>query len=433
MKIKGKTKKADYQGLVPKLRFPEFQDTGEWKRESLGLYLEQYSEKVPSSTQLDVYSSTREGIKPQSEYYDGRQIINDGEYGVVPNGYFVYRHMSDDHIFKFNMNTLGKKIAVSKEYPVFKTVNLVSEFLIYKLNEGIEFKRFADSQKKGGTRTRLYFKTLCAFECSFPSFEEQKKIADCLSSLDELITAQAHKLDTIKAHKKGLMQQLFPAPGQTTPTLRFPDFRGPWKTKPISSLTPINKKYGIVDGPFGSNLKSIHYRSEGIPIIASGFVTDGVFNPKECLYVDENKFNQEKRSSVSSGDIVMAKIGARCGASAIMPKGHSTGILSGNALKITVDSLRYSTEFVWQRLWSLYDSGQLHSLRAEGAQPAISIANLKKYLIEIPERNEQEMIANCLSSLDELIAAQAHKLDILKAHKKGLMQQLFPNPDEANG
>jgi len=65
-------------------------------------------------------------------------------------------------------------------------------------------------------------------------------------------------------------------------------------------------------------------------------------------------------------------------------------------------------------------------------QPFISLRELYKQKIFIPSPTEQQKIADSLSSLDELIATQAQKLDTLKAHKKGLMQQLFPNPDEAD-
>src|SRR5262245_59406658 len=103
-----------------------------------------------------------------------------------------------------------------------------------------------------------------------------------------------------------------------------------WSLDTLASITPPNVKNGIVDGPFGSNLKTIHYRKSGIPIITSGYVTEGIFQGTDYLYVDEEKFRQEKRSAVSPGDIVMAKIGARCGASAILPRSHETGILSEN-------------------------------------------------------------------------------------------------------
>ena len=123
-----------------------------------------------------------------------------------------------------------------------------------------------------------------------------------------------------------------------------------WDIGAIESVTPSGVRNGIVDGPFGSNLKTIHYRKTGIPIVTSGYVTDGRFYADSYLYVDKQKFEEEKRSAVKPGDIVMAKIGARCGASAILPNEHPIGILSGNALKISVDTLRHSTFYIWQTL-----------------------------------------------------------------------------------
>ena len=207
-----------------------------------------------------------------------------------------------------------------------------------------------------------------------------------------------------------------------------------WDIKRIEGLTPHGKKYGIVDGPFGSNLKTEHYRKSGIPIITSGYVTDGHFSADEYLYVDKEKFKQEKRSAVKGGDIVMAKIGARCGASAILPKNHAEGILSGNALKISIDENRFSTFFVWQILWDLYSRGDLESIRSTGAQPALSMASLKKYQIAIPTvKAEQEDIATALSDADELI----DKLKLLIAKKRnikrGAMQELLTGKRRLHG
>jgi len=199
-----------------------------------------------------------------------------------------------------------------------------------------------------------------------------------------------------------------------------------WDAVPIKSLTPQNRKNGIVDGPFGSNLKTIHYRTSGIPIITSGYVTDGVFRADKYLYVDRAKFLEEKRSAVQPGDIVMAKIGERCGASAILPATHETGILSGNALKITVDEPRYSTSYVWQVLWNLHVSGKLEVLRTIGAQPALSMANLKRYKIPVPPtKAEQDLIATALSDVDALLGA-LEKLIVKKRDlKQAAMQQLL--------
>jgi type I restriction enzyme, S subunit len=220
--------------LVPKLRFPEFCGADGWENKLIGPHLEDCSGRVPPDTALPVYSSTREGLKRQDAYFDGRVLQNKNEYGVVTPGCFVYRHMSDDGLFKFNINETGGDIAVSKEYPVFSTKDL-------------NFKKFAMSQKAGGTRTRLYFSRLCEWRTLLPSTAEQQKIAGCLSSTDELIAAQARKVDALKTHKKGLMKQLFPQEGETKPHLRFPVFQngGDWEERALGDVATFFKGKGI--------------------------------------------------------------------------------------------------------------------------------------------------------------------------------------------
>lgn len=198
-----------------------------------------------------------------------------------------------------------------------------------------------------------------------------------------------------------------------------------WNYGHLECVCPIGKKYGIVDGPFGSNLKTEHYRDSGIPIISSGFVTNGFFHADEYLYVDEDKFRQEKRSAVAPGDIVMAKIGARCGASAILPLEHEVGIISGNALKVTVNTNEHSTYFVWQHLWNKYLTGKLDDITATGAQPAISMPYLKKMLIPLPIKKEQIAIATALSDTDALIVGLEQLIAKKQAIKTATMQQLL--------
>ncbi len=198
-----------------------------------------------------------------------------------------------------------------------------------------------------------------------------------------------------------------------------------WACDSLESVCPKGRKYCIVDGPFGSNLKTEHYRKGGIPIITSGFVTDGTFQVDNYLFVDEEKFRQEKRSAVNPSDIVMAKIGARCGASAILPKEHVVGILSGNALKITVDESKHHTYFIWQLLWDLYTKGSLDDITTTGAQPAISMSSLKKYLIPLPPINEQTAIATALSDVDTLISELEKLIAKKQAIKTATMQQLL--------
>ena len=116
--------------------------------------------------------------------------------------------MSDDLIFKFNINDIVDKGIVSTLYPVFTVKDMDPYFLRTKLNEGNEFKRFALSQKQGGSRTYMYFSKLEKLKVNIPSLEEQKKIAEVLSTADKEIGLLQKELEALKLQKKGLMQRL---------------------------------------------------------------------------------------------------------------------------------------------------------------------------------------------------------------------------------
>ncbi|WP_318521974.1 restriction endonuclease subunit S [Photobacterium leiognathi] len=176
----------------------------EWVYEPIGKYLEPHKELVKADTDIPILTSSRTGL-----YLQERSVINEGDYGIVPLGYFTYRHMSDDLIFKFNVNRTWEKGAVSKEYPVFKTVGMDTYFLEVQLNEGNDFKQFAIQQKQGGTRTRLYFKNLKELKLKLPCLKEQQKISQFLQSIDAKIEGVAEQIEQTKQFKKGLLQQMF--------------------------------------------------------------------------------------------------------------------------------------------------------------------------------------------------------------------------------
>ena len=408
MSAKDKKKGA----LVPRLRFPEFRN--EWTYDNLGDFLEEYSEKVNADTTLPIYSSTRDGLKAQKDYFNGHELINSGEYGVVPVNCFVYRHMSDDNIFIFNINLIGEAIAVSKEYPVFKAKNMSPLFLYYILNYGLDFKRFAAMQKKGGTRTRLYFSTLCSWKTLLPTKPEQQRIADCLSSLDERITAETSKLDALKAHKKGLLKQLFPAKGETLPQLRFPEFRdaGEWEEKPLIAVADYEngKAYEphIIEG--GRYL-----------VVNSRFIsTDGAIK----------KYSNEPICIAKRGDILMVLSdlpNGRALAKSYYADADNLYAVNQRVCRLTPHSANGKFLcFLLDRHPNLlvFDDGK--------NQTHLKKNSVLQCLLKLPlSFDEQQRIADCLSSLDELITAQTQKIELLKVHKKGLMQQLFPVIDEA--
>jgi type I restriction enzyme S subunit len=407
--------------LTPKLRFPEFREAAGWRQNLIGPYLDDCSGRVPSDTELPIYSSTREGLKRQDAYFDGRVLQNKNDYGVVPPGCLVYRHMSDDGLFKFNINETGGEIAVSKEYPVFSAKGLNSVFLLAMLNEGPDFKQFALSQKAGGTRTRLYFSRLCEWRTLLPSLPEQQKIAECLSSVDELMAAQARKLDALKTHKKGLMQQLFSREGETQPRLRFPEFQnaGEWEEVALGDIAEI-KLGKMLD-------KQKHTTGRLLPYLNNISVRWNEVNTSNLpqMYFNDSELD---RFGLRAGDVVVCE-GGEPGRAAVWD-----GRLPELKFQKAIHRVRFSVPFhprlLVLHLENLSGTTQFEMLFTGGGIKHLTRETFAQLKIPLIPHAEQQRIADCLTSLDDLIAAQTQKLDALKTHKKGLMQQLFPSPVE---
>ena len=184
------------QGMMQKLfsqkiRFKadDGSEFGEWENTKLGELLIKHEEKTDRNNQYPVLTSSRNGIFFQKDYFAGQDVASSDTtgYNVVPYGYFTYRHMSDDVVFKFNINTLCEKGIVSTLYPVFtiKETHLNKYFLQTVLNEGKEFKNFAIMQKQGGSRTYMYYSKLKELVLYIPTLPEQTQIANFLSAIDQ--------------------------------------------------------------------------------------------------------------------------------------------------------------------------------------------------------------------------------------------------------
>jgi type I restriction enzyme S subunit len=253
---------------------------------------------------------------------------------------------------------------------------------------------------------------------------EQQKIADCLSSIDDRIAAETQKLDTLKAHKKGLMQQLFPTEGETLPKLRFPEFQdaGEWID---TSLGKVSK---ITSGGT-PNRSNKDFWKGNIPWVTTTLIDfNTIYDTNE--YISEAGFKGSSAKLFPKNTILMAMYG----------QGKTRGKVAILGIEATTNQAcaaillnkELNTSFVFQNLVSRYD--EIRELSNKGGQENLSAGLIETLPFLYPiDKNEQQKIADCLSSLDELITAQTQKIDALKLHKKGLMQQLFPSVEEVTG
>jgi type I restriction enzyme S subunit len=253
-----------------------------------------------------------------------------------------------------------------------------------------------------------------------PSTAEQQKIANCLSSLDELIAAQARKVEALKTHKKGLMQQLFPSEGETQPRLRFPEFQNAedWEMKSLGSFS----KVGDIDHKMPSSI------ANGIPYIMTG----DFFGINDIDYENAKKISIEDYQQLSKkikpelGDIVIARYASVGAVRYIQTRlkflaSYSCAVIKCNKLE--------DSRYIYYALQSDVIQSQIRLEINTSSQKNIGIDSIKKLIVFLPTLSEQLKISACLAVLDAQITAKTQQLDALKTHKKGLMQQLFPAPE----
>ena len=250
----------------------------------------------------------------------------------------------------------------------------------------------------------ISYKQFSELRLPVPSPAEQQKIADCLNFLDELIAAQDRKVDTLKTHKKGLMQQLFPREGETQPRLQFPEFRGgkAWSVGKLGHIAENldNRRIPITSGDREAGAIP-YYGASGIV----DYVKDFIFE-EDLLCVSEDGANLLARTYPIAFSI----------------SGKTWVNNHAHVLKFEHPCI--------QKFVEIYlNSIKLDDFITGMAQPKLNKAMLDSIPVPHPDISEQQRIADCITALDELITAELQVLDDLKTHKQGLMQQLFPNLD----
>ncbi len=408
---------TDNSNNTPRLRFPGF--SGEWDYVNGNELFEPVSNKNHNSD-LPILALTQDqGAVP-------RDMIN---YNVIASdksvaGYKVVE--VDDFIislrsFQGGIEYSRYKGLCSPAYIVLKKRNTELSSDFYR----IYFKSYnyiqALNRNLEGIRDgkMISYQQFSEIKLPAPSPAEQNKIASFLSSMDDVITEQKQKVEALKEKKKGLMQQLFPQQGETTPRLRFPGFSGEWEERSMDdvftritrrnsdnnqNVLTISAQYGLIN--------QLDFFNKNI---ASSDVT-GYY----LLHKGEFAYNK----SSSQGRLV----------GAIKPlKLYDKGVVS--TLYICFKCNNPQEIDYWEQY---FDAGvfdkEIMTIAQEGARnhgllniPTNDFFNLK---VKSPTLAEQQKIASCLSSLDSMIGSEQSKLDVLKEHKKGLMQQLFPQPSK---
>ena len=410
--------------LVPMLRFPEFRGCEAWQLAPLSQLATRTKQKNRDEKITRVLTNSAEfGVMDQRDFFD-KDIATQGKlesYFVVELGSYVYnpRISATAPVGPISKNKIGTGV-MSPLYTVFSFKNDSNDFYehYFKTTGWHGYMRQASSTGARHDRMAISGEDFMAMPLPVSTPEEQQKIADCLSSLDELIAAQARKVDALKTHKKGLMQQLFPREGETQPRLRFPEFRGAgeWPKKSLGAFC----KVGDIDHRMPASVDN------GIPYIMTGDffgINDIDFNSAKKVSADDY-VSLSAKIKPERGDIVVARY-ASVGAVRHIETDIQFLVSYSCAIvkRISSDDSKY-LYYVFQSDWVQSNIGMQVNT---SSQKNIGIDSIKKLPIPLPGILEQKRVADCLTSLDALITAATKELEALKTHKKGLMQQLFPS------
>ena len=414
------------QTTVPKLRFPEF--SGNWEEKRLGDVF-----NWGTTNSLPRAALTDEGGKIQNIHYGDIHtrypILMDQDNEEIPylvKQFYFPKALRSEHFCQIgdvliadaseDYNDVGKAIEI---------VNLKPQSLLAGLHTLLA--RPAEKPKVSGFYGQLFASpsvrnqikkhaqgisvlgiskaSLEKIILHIPHPDEQAKIAAFLGAVDDLIAAEVQKLEALKDHKKGLMQQLFPAEGKTLPKLRFPEFRDApeWKEQPLKKFLDFQQPTAyLVSDPKYSNAYETPVLTAGKTFIL-GYTNEqgGIFkdNLPVIIFDDFTTATQFVDFPFKAKSSAMKILHAKNGA-----------------------NIKF-----------MYEAMQMISYEV-GVHARHWISKFAPMLVLIPiDLKEQQKIANCLSSMDDLITAQSKKIKLLQDHKKGLMQQLFLNPEDMDG
>lgn len=377
--------------LVPALRFPQFANADAWQSVRLGEVCEMQAGKfiqasdIKTAGQYPVYGGN--GLRGYAEVSNcsgnypivGRQGEQCGNVKLVSGDFYATEHAV---------------VTTPKD-----DVNV--DFLYYLLDK-LNLHQYAVGQAQPG----LSVNTILKANCVLPTLPEQQKIASCLSSLDEYISLTKKKLDLLKLHKKGLLQNLFPKNGETKPKFRFPGFEDEWKVVKLGEVcVEVTKKCDK------NALDKLTY-------ISTENMLQDFSGVKEIFKLPESgSFTKYQKDDLLISNIrpYLKKIW----------KAQFEGACSNDVIVFRVGN-DYNVDFVQYIVKN--DAFVEYCMKSvKGVKmPRGDKEEMKKYVLSLPSLAEQGQIASCLLSIDNKIAKYGEKLKALEVHKKGLMQKLFP-------
>lgn len=413
--------------LVPRLRFPEFQNQDQWTEKKFDDLCKFIRGPFGGALKKEIFVSEGYAVYEQQHAIYGdftkfRYFISEEKFNEMKR----FSVLPKDIIMSCS-GTMGK-FAVVPEKPKKGVINQALLKLTVKSGYEVGFikttlelpvnqNKLLSQSAGGAIKNVVEVAQIKEIKLLIPPIKEQQKIAACLSSLDEVISAESQKLDLLKDHKRGLLQNLLPVDNESVPKFRFEEFQDSDEWIEDTLLNIASFRRGSFPQPYGL---PEWYDDDGMPFIQ-------VFDVGEDFRLKPTTKNK------------ISELAAK--QSIFIPKGTLIITLQGSIGRVAItqyDAFIDRTLLLFEDFhkeidltffaYTIFLLFEIEKQKAPGGIiKTITKEVLSSFVVKIPSIQEQKKIASCLSSLDELIYVQSQKVEALKLHKKGLLQDLFPD------
>lgn len=402
----------------PKIRFKGYQE--DWEQRKLGEVFEQVSNFVnPNEGDVELWSLTVEdGLTPKSERYNREFLVKkEDNFKEVRPGEIVYNPMNMT-LGAVGYNKMSKSVAVSGYYTTMITKDHYDSYYINTWLKSPQAILLYKAYATGSLieKQRVQFPTLSIIPAAFPNFEEQKKIGEYFTTLDNLITLHQRKCDQTKKLKKFMLQKMFPQNGKKVPELRFSEFTDDWEQRKLDDIA-TSFEYGLNAAAKEFDGVNKYIRITDIDDDSHLFMVDNLTSPD----IDLSDANNYK---LSVGDILFARTGASVGKTYIYRDSDGLVYYAGFLIRAKI-SEENNAEFVFQNTLTEKYYKYIAITSQRSGQPGVNAQEYAGYEIFVPCRAEQDKISEYLGCLDKLITLHQRKYEELQKVKKFMLQNMF--------
>lgn len=402
----------NHKTVVPKLRFPGFE--GEWELKKVGQLCDSIvpGRNKPTNFDGDIPWITTPDIEHNGiiSYSKKGLNISRNEAKKVGSKIVPINSIIISCVGELGLSAIaGKEIIINQQLHAFIPKEKIEyRFLLYQLNLK---KKYMD---KVATKTAVPYmnKDNCnSIPIDFPTLPEQQKIASFLSAVDEKIQQLSRKKELLSQYKKGVMQQLFSG------KLRFKDENGEdyadWEEKKLGEVCEIAKSGGT---PTSTNRE---YYNGDIPFLSiSDMTSQGKYLNYTTNHISKLGLDNSSSWIVPANSIIYSMY-ASVGFVAI----NKIPLATSQAVLNLILKKGISTDFMYYKLVDFQK--EIAQFITTGTQGNLNAQSVKNFKIELPSLQEQQKIANFLSSIDVKIESTNQQINQTQSFKKGLLQQMF--------